>query len=218
LNGGVKFRRRSAAEPTAPSPEDAETAEERQAAALQAGPWDEEDLPEELHAIERADLGSLLLTPVGGREVRLQVEEETGTVAAVLIGDDEGAIERRAFAAPRNGSTWEEVLPELEADIAQRGGVSARREGTWGTELLCQVGFQTPDGQTGVQPSRIVGIDGPRWMLRATFLGRPAVEEEVFPEWEDVLRTVVVRRGKGAMPKGEALPIVLPADARRTEA
>lgn len=201
----MKFRRRSTIE-TAPTEDTVDAPLEGP-----AGPWDEDDLPASMRETERADLGSLLLTGIEGREVRLQVEEATGTVVSVLIADEEGAVELRAFAAPRNESTWAEVLPELEADVAQRGGTSARRQGPWGEELMCQVGVQLPDGQVGVQPSRIVGIDGPRWMLRATFLGRAAVDEQVYGEWEDVLRTVVVRRGKGAMPKGAPLPLVMPS-------
>jgi hypothetical protein len=76
---------------------------------------------------------------------------------------------------------------------------------------------QLPDGQSGVQPSRIVGINGARWMLRATFLGRPAMEVDQAGDWEDVLSRVVVRRGTSAMPKGEALALVMPPNARRVE-
>ena len=86
-------------------------------------------------------------------------------------------------------------------------------------ELICQLGVTMPDGQEGVQPSRILGINGPRWLLRATFLGRPAVEPEVGDAWEQVLHHIVVSRGKTPMPKGEALPIVIPPDVQQvTEA
>jgi hypothetical protein len=43
------------------------------------------------------------------------------------------------------------------------------------------------------------------------------MEVEAGEAWEQVLRYVVVRRGKGAMPKGEALPLVMPPQARRVE-
>jgi hypothetical protein len=68
-----------------------------------------------------------------------------------------------------------------------------------------------------VQPSRIVGVNGDRWLLRATFLGQPAIDPDNAAPWEDALRTVVVRRGKEAKPKGEGLPLVLPPQARRTD-
>jgi hypothetical protein len=74
---------------------------------------------------------------------------------------------------------------------------------------------QRPDGTAATQPSRIIGVNGDRWMLRASLLGRPAVEPEGSDEWEDALAQVVVRRGSTAMPVGEPLPVVLPEQARR---
>lgn len=218
----MKFRRKSNADATSPdvSLDDA-VADELDASepttALAGGPWDEFDQPEELLDLERIDLGSLVIAPVAGTELRLQVDEASGAIASVLLAGEEGAIELRAFAAPRDGDLWTEILPQLRADVAQRGGVTVDRQGPWGTELLCQVQVQMPDGQAAVQPSRIVGVNGDRWMLRATFLGQPAVDPDNALAWEDALRTVVVRRGKEAKPKGESLPLVLPPQARRTD-
>jgi hypothetical protein len=58
-------------------------------------------------------------------------------------------------------------------------------------------------------------VNGDRWMLRASFLGRPAVDPDSAPDWEDALAQIVVRRGDQAMPVGEPLPVTLPDDARR---
>ena len=92
-----------------------------------------------------------------------------------MLAAQDGAVELRAFAAPRNGDLWSEVRPQIAAEFAQRGGTATEREGPFGTELLCQVaGRRSTTGGTGIQASRVVGINGPRWMLRATLLGRPA--------------------------------------------
>jgi len=221
----VKFRRKSA-EPASVA-DDAddvlEGADTSGASGLPAdvpapaGPWDADELPEELAAVERVDLGSIALAPFPGRELRLQVDEASGAVQAALLASDEGALELRAFAAPRNGDLWSEVRPQLAADVQRRGGQVAEREGRWGPELLCQLGVQLPDGQSGTQVSRIIGINGPRWLLRATLLGRPAVDDEYAQSWEDGLTDVVVRRGDGAMPVGEALPLTLPPQAQRVQ-
>ena len=66
-----------------------------------------------------------------------------------------------------------------------------------------------------MQPSRIVGVNGARWLLRATFLGKPAVEPDDSADWEDALADVVVHRGSHAMPVGDALPLTLPDDAQQ---
>ena len=178
-----------------------------------SGPWDSGDAPGD--DIQRVDLGSLFVAAEEGRELRLQVDEQTGEVQSVLLAGEDGAVEVRAFAAARNGDLWGEVRPQIAADVAQRGGTATEREGRWGTELVCQMPAQMPDGTAAYQPSRIVGINGERWMLRATFLGRPAVEPESADSWEDAVTRIIVHRGTHAMPPGDALPVTLPSDARR---
>jgi hypothetical protein len=181
-----------------------------------AGPWDVDDLPDD--GVDRIDVGSLLVPPVEGTEVRLQVDEQTGQVQSVMLAGEDGALELRAFAAPRNGDLWSEVRPQISADVAQHGGTATERGGRWGVELVCNMQVLMPDGTQGIQPSRIVGVNGSRWLLRGTFLGRPAVEADDSQAWEDALASVVVRRGDHAMPVGDALPLVLPPDAERAPA
>lgn len=180
-----------------------------------SGPYDVADLADD--GIERVDLGSVLVPPIDDRELRMQVDEQSGAVRAVMLAGPDGAMEFQAFAAPRNGDLWAEVRPQIAADIARRGGSAAEREGRFGTELVCQVQVELPDGKTGTQPSRIIGVNGPRWMLRASLLGRPALEPEASQDWEDALARIVVRRGGEAMPVGEPLPVRLPDQARRAD-
>ena len=206
----MKFRRKAAeTQPTEPAEVAAAEAEPVR------GPYDADAVPDTAADVQRIDLGSLRIAPSDGRELRLQVDERSGTVQAVLLTAGDGALELRAFAAPRHGDLWSEVRPQLAADVARRGGTATEREGRYGTELVCQLAVQLPDGQSGIQPSRIIGVNGERWMLRATLLGRPAVEPESAQEWEDVLADVVVDRGRVAMPVGEALPLTMPPQARR---
>jgi hypothetical protein len=181
--------------------------------ARRTGPFDVDEVPDD--GLERVDLGSLLIPASPGRELRLQVDERTQQVQSVVLAGPDGALELRAFAAPRNGDLWSDVRPQLAADMARRGGTATEREGRFGTELVCQLTVKGPDGRTGQQPSRIVGVNGPRWLLRATFLGQPAVDAEGAAAWEDTLATTAVRRGDHAMPVGDPLPVVLPEQARR---
>jgi hypothetical protein len=62
-----------------------------------------------------------------------------------------------------------------------------------------------------------VGIDGPRWLLRATYLGQPAIEPSDAHLLESAVRDLVVVRGQEAMPPREMLPLRLPPTARRIE-
>jgi len=218
----VKFRRKSAETEQVPGTEDAvepvDGADGPPAGATgpTAGPYDIDDLPED-DATPRMDLGSLMVAPAEGVELRLQVDEQTEQVQSVLLAGSDGALELRAFAAPRNGDLWTEVRPKIAADFAQRGGTADEREGRFGTELHCQLTVQMADGRTGTQPSRIIGVNGPRWMLRATLLGRPAMEPDGAGAWEDLLAQVVVRRGSHPMPVGAELEITLPREAERID-
>ena len=206
----MKFRRKAQATDTV---EDAAGAAAAEPQDPTTGPFDASQV--EGDGIDRADLGSVLVPPIADRELRLQVDEQSGQVRAVMLAGADGACEFQAFAAPRHGDLWADVRPQIAEDMARRGGQTTEREGRWGTELVCQMPVKRADGTEALQPSRIVGINGERWMLRASFLGRPAVDPDSTTDWEDALAQVVVRRGEQAMPVGEPLPVRLPDDARR---
>lgn len=207
----MRFRRRAGTSEPEATPDPEETGTEAEGSAT--GPFDSRDVPENE---ELVDLGSLRVPPLPEREVRLQVDEQTQRVQAVLIVGPDGALEVRAFAAPRGGDLWGDVRPELATEAQNAGGSSTEREGRFGTELLCQRPATSPDGQQGVVPTRVVGVNGERWMLRGTFMGQPAIDSDT-AAWDDTLSALVVHRGEEAMPVGEALPLNLPPQARRAE-
>ena len=182
-------------------------------ASVGPGPYDVDDIDLE-DGVERLDLGGLLIAPSEGRELRLQVDEASGQVQSVLVAGAEGALELKPFAAPRHGDLWSEIYPQIAEDMRRRGGQVEERDGEFGIELVGSVPVEL-NGERHAQPSRVVGVNGPRWLLRATFLGKPAVEPDATDGWDDVLRAVVVRRGTQAMPVGDALPLRLPPNANR---
>ncbi|MCD4534888.1 DUF3710 domain-containing protein [Nocardioides sp. cx-169] len=208
----MKFRRKSDVDA---APEAVDESGSPDTESGPTGPYDVDDLPDD--GVERVDLGSLVIAPEADRELRLQVDEKSGNVQAVVLAGPDGALELRAFAAPRGGDLWGEVRPQIAADMSRRGGTATEREGEFGPELVCQITVKRPDGTTGTQPSRIIGVNGPRWLLRATLLGRPALEPEAAGAWIEALRRVAVRRGAHALPVGEALPLVMPENARRVD-
>jgi hypothetical protein len=58
---------------------------------------------------------------------------------------------------------------------------------------------------------RFVGIDGPRWFLRAVFLGRAALEPDPADALHLLVRETIVVRGASAMAPRDPLPLTLPA-------
>ncbi|ROR91348.1 DUF3710 domain-containing protein [Nocardioides aurantiacus] len=178
----------------------------------ETGPYDVSEV--DLEERQLVDLGSLLLEPADGVELRLQVEEDSGNVAAVLLVGADGALELRPFAASRGGEAWEELRPRIATETERVGGTATEQEGPFGTELLCLVPVTSSEGESATQASRFVGHLGPTWLLRSNLMGNPAVDPEKALPWDALIRSVVVRRGAEAMPPGSPLPLVLPPDAR----
>ena len=181
------------------------------------GPYDASEVDAAtLEGDDRIDLGALVITGLPGMELRLQVDEQSGDVQAVLLVLEDSALELRAFAAPKTAGIWADVRREIAAEATRMGGTATETEGPFGTELVLVVPVEDPDGQIFSQTSRVIGVDGPRWLLRGTVLGRAAVEPEAAPPMEDSLRNVVVVRGSEPMAPREALPLRLPEGAQPT--
>jgi hypothetical protein len=97
------------------------------------------------------------------------------------------------------------------------GGTASEVEGAWGTEVQVNLTVARDDGQHVQQTSKVIGIPGPRWLLRATLFGRPAVEHQGDGDVETALRAVVVVRGSTPVPPGDPLPLTMPPNAQRME-
>jgi hypothetical protein len=177
------------------------------------GPWDRGETTVDETDETYIDLGGLIVRGRPGVELRLQVEEPSAAVAGVLLAGPESGLELRAFAAPRSSGIWDDVRADIAAEAAKRGGTATERDGEFGTELRVVVPVQLPDGRAGEQISRIVGVDGPRWLLRGTFLGRSAEEPDPDGELEAAFRDVIVVRGDAAMKPREMLEMHMPKEA-----
>jgi Protein of unknown function (DUF3710) len=181
------------------------------------GPWDISEVEIDEEDPNRIDLGGLILSAHPSLELQMQVDESSGQVMAVLLAGPEGAAELRPFAAPRNGDIWADTRRSIASDVTQQGGTATEADGPFGKELHVMMTVQTPDGSTVQQPSRVIGIAGPRWLLRVTMFGRPALEFAEDGDIESALRDVVVVRGHAPMPPGDPLPLTVPANAQRNE-
>jgi len=175
------------------------------------GPWDAADVRDDEKP--RLDLGSLLVPVPPDTEVRVDVSPEGEVVAATLVRAT-GAVQVNAFAAPRTEGIWAEVLDEIAASLAESGGLAERATGPHGPELRTEVPTQAPDGSIVMAPARFVGVDGPRWFLRAMYTGSAAVDPDAAAPLEAALRDVVVVRGGDPMAVRDPLPLRLPAQAQ----
>jgi Protein of unknown function (DUF3710) len=192
---------------------DAPVLGERRAAAQAAaqlranGPF---DLSEVGDTADLLDLGSLLVAPVEDMQLQLELNEEDGEhVVGVTVLIADSAVQVQAFAAPRSEGIWDEVREEIASGITQQGGTADEADGSFGRELLARVPNPTPEGRTEFRPARFIGVDGPRWFLRAVFTG-PAIDPEHAESLERLVRSLVVVRGQDAMAPRELLPLKLP--------
>lgn len=204
----MRLRRKDSAE----APEDVVEAQDGAAAPEESavGPWDAADVS----SLEGyLDFGSLLV-PVTDVELRLNIDEASGRVMSLAWLTEEAGLEVSVFAAPRTPGVWDELRPELEADATQRGGTIDHASGPYGAEVVCSLPVQLPDGTGAIQATRIFAYQGDRWLLRGALMGRPVTEPEAAGPWYALFGALVVRRGGGAMPVGEALELRLPPEAQ----
>jgi uncharacterized protein DUF3710 len=178
-------------------------ADEHDAPAPDRGPYDERHAPA---GVQRLDLGSLQIPAIDGVEVRVQANPD-GAVEQVVLVDGDSALQLGVFAAPRTEGIWAEVRAEIAAAMAGDGVSPREIPGPYGVELTARV--NTPEGPASV---RFVGVDGPRWMVRALYQGPAAADPQYAGALADCLEGLVVVRDEEARPVREALPLRLPKE------
>ena len=175
------------------------------------GPWDVADLPE-TDQTERVDFGALRVAVAPGHELRVDLDPQAGTVVALTLAAPESIMQVMAFAAPRTTGIWADVRAEIAASLTGSGAQAQETTGPYGPELRAQVPTDQP-GQ--LVPARFLGVDGPRWFLRAMVQGRAAVEPDADADLIASFRDVVVDRGSDAMAVRDPLPLRLPKDVQQ---
>jgi hypothetical protein len=173
------------------------------------GPWDEADAPED--DLNRIDLGGLRVPVPPETEVRVDVSPEGEVVAATLV-QGTSAMQVNAFAAPRRTGIWDEVRGEIATALRESGGSASDAEGPYGTELHASVPTEVAGQGRSLAPARFVGVDGPRWFLRALLTGPAATEVAVAEPLLAALKACVVVRGGEAMAVRDPLPLRLPKE------
>lgn len=139
-----------------------------------------------------------------------------GAVTSVWTGGPADTITRPGRFGPQ---LWLEATtppgqhPAESAAPAPDGAVRSAPAGLGALPdfpvLAVAAGPAALSGRAG--PVRLVGIDGPRWFLRAAVTG-PAADPSGESLMDDVLRATIVIRGGRAMPVRAPLSLRLPTD------
>lgn len=167
------------------------------------GPWDsEEDNAPDYD--EYLSLGAFYIPFVQGIQLRLKASRADNTLLGATVTLGHSSLEIEAFAAPKTMGLWDDVREDLLANNPNAKAVA----GIFGTEVLLPV--KLPNGS--VHPTRIVGIDGPRWMLRGIFSGA-AADQSNEQETEILNRffsDIVVERGDAPLAPRDLIPMAPP--------
>jgi hypothetical protein len=189
---------------------DAHEAPGLSANGLAGGPWDADDA---FPVRDRADFGSVLVPITPMQQIELATDGQRVIWVSVKSGQSELRV--HAFAAPRSAGLWEEVRPEIAAELASVGTAAQETEGPFGIEMFAHVPVQPGNPAAGTVPMRFIGVDGPRWLLRGLIIGAAADGTEPAEPFEDILSDVVVVRGDHPMPPRDMLELRLPAEIQQ---
>ncbi|WP_405216446.1 DUF3710 domain-containing protein [Agrococcus sp. Ld7] len=169
----------------------------------EVGPLDESEAPVRPYV----DLGGLRIVPRPGMQMRLEVEEKTKRIVAVTLEHDGSTVQLQPFAAPRSEGIWAPVRDVLRTQLERQGATVEELDGLLGRELRARLKVG-PDGEP--RAVRIIGVDGPRWMLQGLIGGQAAMDEDKAAAAVELFRSTVVCRGVEPMPPRELIPLRAP--------
>ncbi len=175
------------------------------------GPFDASEMEQADSDLVRLDLGSLLIPGLPGVGVQVEADPNTQQVRAITGVLEDAAVQLQVFAAPRSEGLWDEIRAGMLAEITGTDKAQVlEASGPFGPELRAVMPARSPEGKAVMQPLRFVGIDGPRWFLRAVFLGRAAAQPDSEDQLHELVRQTIVVRGTEAMAPQDPLPLRLP--------
>lgn len=176
------------------------------------GPFDIDEVEVADDPVHRLDLGALILTPWEGLGLQLQINEASQQVSAALAVWDESGLQLALLAAPTSGGLAAETREDVIAEAQNAGGRAETIAGPFGPEVRRVLPVPGPNGERLYQEARIWAVEGPRWMLTGTLIGKAARsgEEAASAPFVEFFRNVIVRRGDGPLAPGELIPLTMP--------
>ncbi len=173
------------------------------------GPFDRDEVDD---LDDRLDFGSLAIVGIEGMELRLDVDDDNQQVTGLTAVVGQSACQLQAFAAPKSRGIWDGIRDDIADGLLSGGGTAEERLGPLGIELHVRMPGRGSDGRTTYSPARFIGVDGPRWFLRAVLSGAAAVDEAQAEPFLEYIRRVVVIRGGDARAPRQLLPLTVPAE------
>jgi hypothetical protein len=168
------------------------------------GPFDVEEFDDpSVVTVGRHDLGSVLIPENESAELAVEVNQQ-GVPTMVWMVTPNGRYNITAYAAPKTGGLWREVVTEIAESLRNDEAQVSIEDGPWGREV---VGLVTKGPEPVVM--RFVGVDGYRWMVRGAAIGTPESADAIAADVRNALTDTVVRRGDTPQPVRNMLPLQL---------
>lgn len=146
------------------------------------------------------DLGSMKLPLPKGSQVQVEMGEQGPKMIHIVTAA--GRITPVAFAAPKVSGQWEDASAEVLEGMRSQGMTDTHYEqGPWGREIV---------GSGPQAAIRIIGVDGPRWMLRFTLTAPLDKTEELATIGRELAARTFVYRGQDPILAGNSLPVTIP--------
>ncbi len=145
------------------------------------------------------NLGSMRIPMPKESQVQVEMGEEGPKMVHIVTRH--GRFTPVAFAAPRTGGMWEQSSEEIIEGMRSEGMPVTVEQGPWGREIV-------GTGNNGV--IRILGIEGPRWLYRATLAAPTGHEDDLAELGRQIIARSFVYRGEDPILAGNSLPVVLP--------
>lgn len=181
-----------------------EPSEEYEGRGEDWGPWDVNDeyVPD---YDDYLDLGAYYIPFMKGIELRIKAARANKAVLGATITYGTSSLEVEAFAAPKTLGLWDDVRADL---LDSKSDVAKEMPGVFGTELILPV----PIKEGKMVTTRIVGVDGPRWMLRGIFSGKAATDpdDEETQALNRFFSQIVVERGEEPLAPRDLIPMHAP--------
>ena len=139
------------------------------------GPWDvdDENVPD---YDEYLDMGSYYLPYLAGLQLRIKANRShPARCSARPSATARPAWRSRRSRRPKTMGLWDDVRADL---LEANEKPPPKHDGVFGTELPPAGRGQ---GRRKAADTRIVGVDGPRWMLRGIFSGKAATDAGNMP-------------------------------------
>ncbi|AZN29104.1 DUF3710 domain-containing protein [Flaviflexus salsibiostraticola] len=157
------------------------------------------------------DLGVLHLPRESGVRVQFTINRATRSAIGALVQMVGSSVTLTVLAAPKSDTLWPDMRDELVESITSGGGTASFREGPFGPEVEALIPKPEVNETRHV---RLVGVDGPRWMLRAEIVGQAVMDSEAREAVYDYLRRVVVDRGSDPHPVRDVIELTMPESAQ----